>query len=284
MLSAIDPWIGKILEKIDMKNTLIVITADHGQHMPFDEKGTKDFEPEFKTELKIGKKLMPHSTHKIGAKMITGLRNRIRDSRLKKANEGLTPYQKRSRLPHTTLSVFDETVCVPLLFAGYRIHSKIVSEQVRSVDIFPTITDLIQLPKRQEKFHGRSLVPFLEDKKMDELPAYIHTTPHVKITSDDKVGIRTSKYKYFRGNNQEENVNLYNLHKDPQENINIASKNPEIVKEMEGILEKLTAEPISIDDEEISHEETKRLEKELRKLGYIEEDEEISYEEVNLDK
>ena len=49
---------------------------------------------------------------------------------------------------------------------------------------------------------------------------------------------------------------------------------------------KLALVPIwkFIDDEEISHEETKRLEKEFRKLGYIEEDEEISYEEVNLDK
>ena len=80
---------------------------------------------------------MPAFTHKAGAKMVVGVRNMITKSRLKKVNEGLTAYQKRSRLPHTTLSIFDETVIVPLLFSGFNIKSKIVSDQVRSIDIFP---------------------------------------------------------------------------------------------------------------------------------------------------
>ena len=118
---------------------------------------------------------------------------------------------------------------------------------------------------------------------MEELPVYMHTTPHVKITSDDKVGIRTSKYKYFRGNNSGETVNLYDLKNDPQENYNIAENNLEIVEKMENILQNLTSKNIS-NNEEISHEEAKRLEIELRKLGYIEEDENLTYEEVNSGK
>ena len=53
---------------------------------------------------------MPRSTHKAGAKMIVALRNKIRDSRLKKVNEGLSPYEIRSRRPHTALSIFDEFI------------------------------------------------------------------------------------------------------------------------------------------------------------------------------
>jgi len=34
LISAIDFWIGKVLEKIDIKNTLIVLTADHGDYIP----------------------------------------------------------------------------------------------------------------------------------------------------------------------------------------------------------------------------------------------------------
>ena len=30
MVSALDVWIGKILEKINLENTLIIFTADHG--------------------------------------------------------------------------------------------------------------------------------------------------------------------------------------------------------------------------------------------------------------
>ena len=263
---------------------LIVITADHGQHIPFDEKGTQKFEPEFKTELKVGKKIMPKSTHKVGAKMIIGLRNKIRDKRLEKANEGLTPYQKRSRLPHTTLSIFDETVRIPLLFAGLNINPKIISEQVRSVDIFPTIIDLIGLSRRHDRFDGMSLIQVFRGGKIEERPTYMHTTPHVKLTSDDKVGIRTSKYKYFRGNNQSENLNLYDLINDPQENNNIANDNLEVVEKMEHVLQEIEAYSVFDDDDEISREETKTLENELKKLGYIEEDEKLSYEEVNSGK
>ena len=282
MLSLVDFWMGKIMEVVNTKNTLVVITADHGQHMPFDEKGVQFFEPSFKKEISVGKKVMPAFTHKAGAKMVVGVRNMITKSRLKKVNEGLTAYQKRSRLPHTTLSIFDETVTVPLLFSGFNIKSKIVSDQVRSIDIFPTIVELIGLSRKQ-KFHGRSLLPFFNDKQMEELPVYMHTTPHVKITSDDKVGIRTSKYKYFRSNNPGETVNLYDLKNDPQENYNIAENNLEIVEKMENILQNLTSKNIS-NNEEISHEEAKRLEIELRKLGYIEEDENLTYEEVNSGK
>ena len=144
------------------------------------------------------------------------------------------------------------------------------------------IVELIGLSRKQ-KFHGRSLLPFFNGEQMEELPVYMHTTPHVKITSDDKIGIRTSKYKYFRSNNPGENVNLYDLKNDPQENYNIAENNLEIVKKMENILQNLTSKTIS-NNEEISREETKRLEIELRKLGYIEEDENLTYEEVNSGK
>jgi arylsulfatase A-like enzyme len=34
MLSATDFWIGKILEKINLSNTLVIFTADHGEYIP----------------------------------------------------------------------------------------------------------------------------------------------------------------------------------------------------------------------------------------------------------
>ena len=32
-LSALDKWIGKFLEKIDLTNTLFIITTDHGEYV-----------------------------------------------------------------------------------------------------------------------------------------------------------------------------------------------------------------------------------------------------------
>ena len=121
MLAALDPWFEKFHDSIDESTTITLLSGDHGALIPYEEKGVRDYEPELKTGLNVGKKIMPKSTHKIGAKMIDGLRNKIRDSRLKKANEGLTPYQIRSRLPHTTLLLNEEIVNVPLIMTGKNI-------------------------------------------------------------------------------------------------------------------------------------------------------------------
>ena len=87
---------------------------------------------------------MPRSTHKIGTKMIVTLRNKIRDSRLKKVNKGSSPYEIRSRLPYVTLSIFDEAIRIPLLFVGYNTpNRKIISQQVSGVDIIPTIFEIV---------------------------------------------------------------------------------------------------------------------------------------------
>jgi len=269
VLSSIDKWVGDIVKHIDMDKTIIVITADHGSIIPEGDLEYVDFEPEFKTGLNVGKKLMPHSTHKIGAKMVVGLRNKIRDTRLKKANEGLTPYQIRSRLPHFRLSLFDEVIRIPLLFIGKNIPSdKQISQQVSNVDIFPTILDILELSDNLQR-DGRSLVPYFMDDNMEEREVYLHTIPYVEKSMDDKVGIRTSKYKYFRyARGFSENVNLYDLNQDPQENNNIASKNPTVVKEMEEILEKLTKNKTIESMDDVDDKRLERIQDELRLLGY----------------
>ena len=110
--------------------------------------------------MEVGKKIMPNFTHKFGAKIIVGIRDKIRDSRLKKANEGLTPYQKRSRLPYFRLTLFDEAIRTPLLFLGKNIpENKIISEQVSNLDIFPTILEKIGISDNLRR-DGRSLIPY----------------------------------------------------------------------------------------------------------------------------
>ena len=269
VLSSMDRWVGDIVKHIDLDKTLIVITADHGSIIPEGDLEYVDFEPEFKTGLNIGKKLMPDSTHKIGAKMFVGVRNRIRDSRLKKANEGLTPYQKRSRLSHFRLTLFDEAVRIPLLFVGKNIPGdKQISQQVTNVDIFPTILDELELSDNLQR-DGRSLVPYFRGNNMKEREVYLHTIPYVEKSIDDKVGIRTSKYKYFRhARDSSENVNLYDLMQDPQENSNIASKNPEIVKEMELVLEELTKNETIESMDDVDDKRLEKIQDELRLLGY----------------
>ena len=56
-VSSIDYWFGKILKKINLEKTLLVITADHGERIPFEDKGYSHFQPKFEPTTKLGKKL-----------------------------------------------------------------------------------------------------------------------------------------------------------------------------------------------------------------------------------
>ena len=271
VLSALDYWLGKFLEKIDVNSTLFILTGDHGHLIPTDNKDITSFEPDLTLGLNVGKHLMPKFTHGVGTKFFVGLRSMIRDIRLVQANKKLTQHEKRSRLPPFTLSLFDETICIPLVFFGYGISPKIISQQVRNVDIFPTIFDIIDLSSKKQTSHGKSMLPLFHGKKMKELPAYIHSLPYEKISLSDIVGIRTSKFKYFRGSRDpKKNVNLYDLTKDPWEDFNIAKERPDLVNKMEQLLTEITTDNLpEYRIEEISKKELAIIEKELKELGYI---------------
>lgn len=269
VVSSVDYWLGKIISHIDFTKTLVVITADHATTIPIDDKDVTEFEPSLDFGLKVGKRLMPKSTHGFGAKLFIKSRRIIQNARLSKANKNLTAYEKRSRLPYYTISLFDESIRVPLLFVGHGVKSAIITQQVRSVDIFPTIAEIVSL-SHEEKTHGKSLLPLFAGQKLDEQPVYLHTMPYQEPSSDDMVGIRTSKYKYFRGSRDpNHNVNLYDLQNDPFENTNIAKENPNMVSEMERILTEITANTPTMQKQKLNKYEEEQIRNELKKLGYV---------------
>jgi len=270
-VSSIDHWLGKILTKIEIEKTLLVITGDHGERIPFDDKGYSDFQPKFGTTTKFGRKHLPESTHKIGGKIFGKVKSMIGKAKLSYSNTELTPYQKRSRDPYFTLSLFDELVNVPLIFSGIKLPQMIISQQVSLADIFPTICGLIGIPLFNITTDGRSLTLLINGNSQKENPIYLHTMPYEKPSPLDSVGFRTSKYKYFRAvADSKKNVNLYDLKKDQKENNNIAKNYPLIVEEMEKILSEISSssskEP---EQEELSKDEEEKIRKELKKLGYM---------------
>ena len=269
VVSSIDFWIGKILKKIDLKNTIVILTSDHGEKIPIDEKDITKFEPKLESVVKLGRNTLPKLSHNLGGKFLYGFRKFIASFKINQANKGLSSYQKRSRLPYFFLSLYDESIRVPLIFSGFGIPTKYVTKQAAAVDIFPTIADLLKQPLNV-KLDGNSLFPFFNNKVISENPIYLHTAPYEELSPLDSIGLRTSKYKYFRASrDSKQNVNLYDLKNDPHENRNIAKNHPLLVEEMEKILSEITSSSKEPKQEDISKDEEEKIRKELKKLGYM---------------
>ena len=276
-ISAIDFWIGKIIEKINLQNTLIILTADHGEYVPIVEYNNKIINLEASDNeaklWKIGNRIpniSPDSALNIKKKIGGLLRNTRTKIKKQKINElNLSPYQKRvlmeSRMEEGH-RMFDDLVKVPLIFSGLNIPSnKEILQQVRHIDIFPTIEDMISLPKKQN-VDGYSLLPLMQDKLLEEIPAYIESPPSVMKNSKKIIGIRTSNYKMIKQADSNEILELYNIIDDPLEEKNIVKDYPEIVLLLDKKLSKIRNLVVSSND---SNQRDKKIENVLKRLGYV---------------
>lgn len=277
MLSAIDFWIGKFLKQISLEKTLVVLTADHGDYVRALKIGDEvlNLESDSVERLlwKLGNKIPSklYGPKKKLASLLQRVRKEKREQKIKKLK--LSRYEQRilttSRM-NLGSQLFDDVLRVPIIITGYNVKSRIISQQVRTIDIFPTITELIGLPKIEYLTDGQSLVPLIDGKLLEEKLAYIESIPHLEHKQTKRIGIRNSEFKYIRDkNNKSKNVELYNLKKDPHEELNIAQENPYIISKMEEKLQTILNSNTIGKETSMTDLERKKIEDELRKLGYI---------------
>ena len=301
IISAIDFWLGKILEKIDLEKTLVVFTADHGiEHGAYtpemfelhnqsrEKRKQSDISNPKTSAYKLGHKIATNAPGFLSPlrKKLAGMYTDRADKKSRKEvlsgvegkikNKTLSPYEERlmKECGMHVAHVYDDRVRVPLIFSGPNIPSgKVISQQVRSIDIFPTITNLVGLPEKS-KSHGVSLVPILKGEKLEEQPVFMETAVNTtKSLSSNTIGVRNSEYKYFRDRDIEtKNIHLYDLKNDPLEEKNIFKEKPDITKKMELQLTKiLNEQKITFEKSEntITDDEREQAITKLRKLGYI---------------
>jgi len=284
-VSAIDAWIGKVLKKIDLEKTLVVIIGDHGSYIQsLKNKSLEiDFQDNANLQNNIAKvsRRIPKFAEPLKLKLFL-MRERANQKRkrnkIQKLN--LKPHETRGLLDqrgNTDRFLFDEKIRVPLFMIGSKINQCIsISKQVRLIDVFPTICEIVGIPKWEEKVDGISLYPLLENKKMDDLIAYIESTPGVVIETNNVIGIRTDKYKYFRNRNDaNSDIHLFDLENDPFEDDNIAKESKEIVESMECKLQEITngysLDDVSYDDETNKQETTEvtNVKQIFQDMGYV---------------
>jgi len=275
-VSVVDTWIGKIVKNLDLSNTILVITADHGSYIQSATMEDKTLDVSANASMQIAVSKLASKTPKFLHPMkdkLFFLREKINEQKKLQLTKNLelAPHEKRALLAGRADRdhfVFDDKIRVPLLFVGKSVpKGRITSDQVRTIDIFPTIAELIDMVSENDK-DGRSLKPLMEGKTLDELPAYLESNPLVLQESNDVVGIRTSEYKYFRDKDDpKKRIHLYDLKNDPFEDHNIQDKNQQKITEMENILQEMLKNA-SIPDS-TNDDESEEIARELRKLGYL---------------
>lgn len=266
VVTKIDSWIAELLKKIDLKNTIIIITADHGDYiLSIDDSKKFSINPKMKSKLKG----LPGTN--ILKSMIKTKRETEQKIRMAKASSSL---EKRAINTRTAKKryLYDDLVHIPLFMAGFTIpETGVIPNLVRQIDIFPTLCAIIGLDIDQT-LDGKSLLELIKNPKQEkEEPVYLENTifPTAERSPIPCIGIRTSNYKYFRNMDNTE-VFLFDVKNDPLEEHNLVENEKNLVekleKQLQEIREKLNKR---FKKPEMSEEETKKVEEELKKLGYI---------------
>ena len=125
--------------------------------------------------------------------------------------------------------LYDQTQKVVLIIKDENLpKNKNIEQQVRLVDLFPTILDLLKI-KNNHKIDGISLVPIIKDNINLELPAYSETFYPEEQTqatgkfknARNKISLRfANKYKYIFHLNSYR-IEMYDLEKDKNEKDNL---------------------------------------------------------------
>lgn len=160
------------------------------------------------------------------------------------------------------LFLYDTTQRVPLILRlpDGRGAGEVVGEQVRLIDVAPTLLELLEVDV-PERFRGSSLVPFV-DGGGSSRPAYAETVyPRTHFGWKDLYALRADGLKYVLAPREE----LYDLQEDPDESENVFAANRATAATMRDTLEELRGEASPVAAENLSEEARQRL----RSLGYI---------------
>jgi len=121
--------------------------------------------------------------------------------------------------------VYETTLGVPLLMRGPGIPAGArLAGVARTVDVMPTVLDLLGMAPQTPRVSGRSLVPALRGAPMDDAPTFAESlVPLVHYGWSDLRAVRDGRWKYILAPRPE----LYDLEQDPGERQNLIEREPQ---------------------------------------------------------
>lgn len=165
--------------------------------------------------------------------------------------------------------IYDDTLHVPLIIAGPKVPAgKVVNDQVRSIDLLPTVTEFLNLAPNPAA-QGVSLWPLIE--RGQPLPgkgsnySYIETLyPKTYMNWSELRGMRTDRWKFILAPKPE----LYDLEKDPAEKENIIARHPAEADQLQKKIWEVIG-PAARDQKLSFAPVNKETRQELESLGYV---------------
>jgi arylsulfatase A-like enzyme/Tfp pilus assembly protein PilF len=167
--------------------------------------------------------------------------------------------------PGHGIFLYDTTLKVPLIFScpGVVPEENHVSQQVRTIDIMPTILDIIEIdiPKFVQ---GKSLIPLIQGKRLN-LESYSETYfPLISNGWSELRAIRSDEWKYIQAPKPE----LYNLKDDPGELKNVLDANGAVARDLKKRLEELEKD-VSLPENPPAKQLSPEAREKLTALGYV---------------
>lgn len=270
-ISSLDARLGQLFDQLD-EHTIILVTGDHGEKIPENnlEGQVERFKRPFTKVNRVKSK---------PGKLARGAVQHIRKGWQRTVQAlhrfGLVDNPLSSITGHG-FHVYDSLTRVPLLIAGHQLPraGQTIPDQVRQIDIMPTILDLAglgdQIPTTVD---GRSLAPLMRGESLPEEPAFIESCQNAREPSD-LYGVRAAGWKYACNiSDPAMPPELYDLANDPAERDNLAAKLPQQAATMRALLDSHLRggqyNGVALTDE-LSEGELKKLAKHLEMLGYLE--------------
>jgi arylsulfatase A-like enzyme len=236
MFSALDRELEKLVQSLPEDTTLCLL-GDHGESITYRDS-------RFRRSLKL---VRDNLRYRFGLdtrpveRMINRLapENRMRDHFIE--------------IGHGE-NFFDFTSNVPFLIANDKVEHLTVSEQVRQIDIYPTILDLAGIPI-DEDLDSETLLP---PRDLSSRSAYLRACGESLYGEESWArGIRANGLKYIEYPNRDWEPELYDLESDPMELSPIDDEHRE--NEMKELLP----------EEGLQDSKTIDIQDRLKDLGYL---------------
>ena len=235
-VAATDEWLAPVFDAAG--DALVAITGDHGED---------------------------YATSALEVRL---LRQARRARRYLALDRWLPPLDRKlasAEIGHG-FALHEHLVRVPLIVAGPAVTPRDVDDQVRHVDLLPTLADLSGV-EPPGGIDGRSLRPLLEGESMVEEPAYMEAVG-VKLAGDRIVGARVPGWKLLKRGGGRPVLLRLDPHDARSEKRNVLERHPEVAARLDDYIARVAAvegtagSAMTIEEEAV-------VEQHLRDLGYL---------------